>query len=63
MPRKGYKCIMVTEKVHQDISQRAKESNRTIMEYVELLLKEEKTKGKEVKTFANSNSSTKREGN
>ena len=42
MPRKGYKCITVTEKVHQDISKSAKETNRTIREYVEYLLAKEK---------------------
>lgn len=38
LPRKGYKCITVTEKVHKDIKKRADESNRTIREYVEYLL-------------------------
>ena len=43
MPRKGYKCIIVTEKVHEDIKKRAKETNRTIREYVEYLLAKDKT--------------------
>ena len=43
MPRKGYKCITVTDKVHQDIKKRAKETNRTIREYVEFLLAKDKT--------------------
>jgi len=38
LPRKGYKCITVTDKVHSDIRKRAKETNRTIREYVEYLL-------------------------
>lgn len=38
MPRKGYKCITVDEKLHGEIKKRAKESNRTIKEYVEYLL-------------------------
>jgi hypothetical protein len=42
LPRKGYKCITVTEKVHGDISKRAKETNRTIKEYIEYLLAHEK---------------------
>jgi hypothetical protein len=60
MPRKGYKCLTVTDKVHQDISQRAKQCNCTIMDYVERLLNEEKNKVKETKTLANNNSATKR---
>ena len=43
MPRKGYKCITVTEKVHEDIKKRAKETNRTLKEYVEYLLAKDKT--------------------
>ncbi len=42
MPRKGYKCITVTEKIHGDIRKRAKETNRTMKEYVEYLLAKEK---------------------
>jgi hypothetical protein len=42
LPRKGYKCVTVTEKVHEDISRRAKETNRTMREYVEYLLAKEK---------------------
>ncbi|MGA3291022.1 MAG: hypothetical protein ABSD42_12380 [Candidatus Bathyarchaeia archaeon] len=40
MPRKGYKCITVTEKVHADIRKRAKETNLTMKEYLEFLLSE-----------------------
>ena len=42
MPRKGYKCITITEKVHGDLRKRAKETNRTIREYIEYLLAKEK---------------------
>ncbi len=42
MPRKGYKCITVTEKVHADIRKRAAETDRTIREYVEYLLAKDK---------------------
>lgn len=42
MPRKGYKCITVTQKVHEDIKRRAEESNRTMREYVEYLLTKDK---------------------
>ena len=43
LPRKGYKCITVDEKLHANIKKRAKETNRTIREYVEYLLAKEKT--------------------
>ena len=42
MPRKGYKCLTVTDKVHEEIKKRAKENNHTIREYVECLLTEDK---------------------
>lgn len=42
MPRKGFKCITVTDKVHQDIKKRAKETNRSLREYVEYLLAKDK---------------------
>ena len=42
MPRKGFKCITVTDKVHGDIKKRAKETDRTIREYVEYLLVKDK---------------------
>ena len=42
MPRKGYKCITVTDKVHQDIRKRAEEANLTLKEYVEYLLAKDK---------------------
>jgi hypothetical protein len=43
LPRKGYKCITVTDKVHQDIKKKAEESNLTIREYVEYLLAKDKS--------------------
>ncbi|MGO8806939.1 MAG: hypothetical protein ACLQO7_10125 [Candidatus Bathyarchaeia archaeon] len=42
MPRKGYKCLTVSDKVHEDIKNRAKESKRNMREYVEYLLAKEK---------------------
>jgi hypothetical protein len=42
LPRKGYKCITVTDKVHEDIRKKAKEANLTLKEYVEYLLAKEK---------------------
>ena len=42
MPRKGYKTITVTDKVHADIKKRANETNRTLREYVEYLLAKDK---------------------
>jgi len=43
VPRKGYKCITVTEKVHKEIQKKAKETNYTIKDYIEYLLLKEKT--------------------
>jgi hypothetical protein len=48
LPRKGYKCITVPAKVHEAIKKRAKETNRTIHEYIEYLLQREQP-AKEVK--------------
>jgi hypothetical protein len=42
LPRKGYKCITVTDKLHHIIRQRAKETSRTMKEYVEYLVAKEK---------------------
>jgi hypothetical protein len=42
LPRKGYKCITVTEKVHEEIRKRAEETNRTMREYVEYLFAKDK---------------------
>jgi len=47
LPRKGYKCITVTEKLHEEIRKKAKETDRTMKEYVEYLMANEKSaKGK-----------------
>ena len=42
MPRKGYKCITVTDKVHEEVKKRAKETKRTMRQYVEYLLAKDK---------------------
>jgi hypothetical protein len=42
LPRKGYKCITVTDKIHADLKNKAKETNRTLREYVEYLLANDK---------------------
>jgi hypothetical protein len=42
LPRKGYKCITVTDRLHQDIQKRAEETNRTMKEYVEYLMAKER---------------------
>jgi hypothetical protein len=42
LPRKGYKCITVTDKVHEDIQKRAKETDLNMKEYIEYLLAKEK---------------------
>jgi hypothetical protein len=42
LPRKGYKCITVTEKIHREVKKRAKETNRTMRGYVEYLLAKDK---------------------
>lgn len=42
LPRKGYKCITITDKVHAEIKKRAKETNRTLREYVEDLFAKDK---------------------
>jgi len=47
LPRKGYKCITVTDKVHEDIRKRAKETNLTMKQYVEFLLAKDKVAKKE----------------
>jgi hypothetical protein len=41
MPRKGYKCITVTEKTHKEICKRASETDRTMKEYIENLIEKE----------------------
>jgi len=42
LPRKGYKCITVTDKVHANIKKRAQETNLTMKEYVEYLFAKDK---------------------
>jgi hypothetical protein len=42
LPRKGYKCVTVTDKVHEDIRKRARETNLTMRGYVESLLAKDK---------------------
>jgi hypothetical protein len=42
LPRKGFKCITVTDKVHEDLKKKAKETNRTLREYVEYLIRKDK---------------------
>jgi hypothetical protein len=46
LPRKGYKCITVNEELHQTIKKRAKETNRSMKDYVEFLLAKEKASKK-----------------
>ncbi len=43
LPRKGYKCITVTDKVHENIRKRAQENNLTMKEYLEFLLAKDKS--------------------
>ena len=40
--RNDYKRITVTEKIHEDIKNRAKEANRTMKEYIEYLIANDK---------------------
>jgi len=42
LPRKGYKCLTVSDKVHEEIKKRAEETNRTLKEYVEYLFANDK---------------------
>jgi hypothetical protein len=42
LPRKGYKCITVNDKIHEEIKKRAQDSNRTLKEYVEYLISKDK---------------------
>jgi hypothetical protein len=44
LPRKGYKCLTVNDKVHEEIKKRAKETKRNMREYVEYLLAKDKAK-------------------
>jgi hypothetical protein len=42
LPRKGYKCITVTEKLHEEIKKKAEEKNLTMKEYIENLMANQK---------------------
>jgi len=42
LPRKGYKCITVTEKLHGEIRKRAQVNNLNMKEYIEQLMANEK---------------------
>jgi hypothetical protein len=42
LPRKGYKTITVTDKVHEEIKKTAQETNRNMKEFVEYLLAKDK---------------------
>lgn len=42
MPRKGYKCITVSAKLHEEIKKQANATNKTMKEYVEYLMAKEK---------------------
>jgi len=42
LPRKGYKCITVTDKVHKELRKRAEENSLTMKEYLEYLLSKDK---------------------
>ena len=42
LPRKGYKCITVTEKLHGEIRKRAQANNLNMKEYIEQLMANEK---------------------
>jgi len=44
LPRAGYKTICVPEDVYQSIKSKAKETNRTMPEYIKYLMETEKEK-------------------
>jgi hypothetical protein len=43
LPRKGYKCITIRDKLHEEIRKKSKEANLNMKEYIEYLMKKEKT--------------------
>ncbi len=43
MPREGYRTISVTDEVYQYVKDRAKETHRTVPEYIDHLIEKEKT--------------------
>jgi hypothetical protein len=47
LPRKGYKCITVKEKLHEEIRKKSKEANLNMKEYIEYLMTKEKGSKKE----------------
>jgi hypothetical protein len=44
LPRKGYRTICVTDEVYQTIQKRAKDTNRTIPEYIKHLMEKDNPK-------------------
>jgi len=42
LPRKGYKCITVRDKLHEEIREKSKETNLNIKEYIEYLMAKER---------------------
>ncbi|MCW3996879.1 MAG: hypothetical protein NWE98_12115 [Candidatus Bathyarchaeota archaeon] len=54
MPRKGYKCITVSEEIHGDLKRRAQEANLSMLEFVEYLLAKERSDKKETQTTQSS---------
>jgi hypothetical protein len=49
VPRKGYRTICVTDEVYQSIQKKAKESKRTIPEYIVHLLETDGSSKEEAK--------------
>ena len=47
MPRKGYECVTVTDRIHEEIKQKAEENNSTMRQYVEDLRAKDKVAEKE----------------
>ncbi len=47
LPRKGFKSITITDKLHEQIKKRAKEANITLREYIEYLFAKDTVAKKE----------------
>jgi predicted CopG family antitoxin len=47
VPRKGYRTICVTDEVYNSIQKKAKDTNRTIPEYIKHLLEKDNAPKKE----------------
>ncbi len=47
VPRKGYRTICVTDEVYNSIQKKAKDTNRTIPEYIKHLLEKDSAPKKE----------------